>query len=834
MSSIRQTIGKVLGSNSPYFNNSSSGTVTKEDFKIISSIIAEFKDQSRKDIKKWRDALTAANNVENPRRYLLHDLYDYLSTDGHLESQLLLRRMATMSKKFMIVDSKTGKEDHEKTKLLYKRWFYRFMQNVIDANFFGYHLIEFAPGEKISSALVPPRNVIPEKRFVSFEVNGDKGVFYDPAIDFVIEAGLQRDFGVVNKIVPQLIWKKNAQQSWAEFSEKFGMPMITATTNKPDKNEIDKIETMLKKLGEAAQAVLPEGTTIDIKETATKSDPFNVYDKQIERTNSEISKAILATTMMTDDGSSKSQSEVHERTVDNKVAAADQTNLLFTINEDLLPLLIKLGEPFSENDEFKWDDSEKLSMDEYWKIVDGISDKFIVPEQWISETFNVPIEGVIEKEASGGANANFNNGRTVFSNISGQNFPEYKSIACCAKHNYVALANDKDWERWTKKMNAQSESIMRKLWDGENTDFDLLEKTILNGTIYQDGLLDGWSKRTKIAYDAVDHVVLQSMEYNLFHFSNARGTSELTELNRLLIDKDTLKIRTYSDFKELAKPLLTNINDKWLKTEYNHTWAVSQNASSFHSFWKDRNTTSKIIYRSIQDDNVRVSHELLNGKIFNINDPEARRLWPPNGFGCRCEFEQYLGSGQATKGEDAIKLIPDADKDFLVNRGETRQVFSANQFYAKSTVKGFNSTLSSLNHKSFKQGDLSTISSKKPSLKLDKTITKDNVSDFFKKDKPGDYMPFKDHLNRRMILSEKTFKDVSGSTKSAQLFPNVKDTVLNSDEMYILDDKSTRYIKFYKDELISVDVEAGESMNIINWESSKNDKSRQGLLIHKK
>lgn len=851
MDSIKSSIASFFSRNKPVIENAANSKIAKKDLKIIASIISEFKDISRKDIKKWRDALSAAGNTENPRRFLLHDLYDYLSTDGHLESQLLMRRMATLSTKFIITDRKTGKENPEKTKLLKKRWFYNFMQESIDFVFFGYRVLEFAPGEKVQCELIPPRNVIPEKRFVAFEVNGDKGIFYVPGKDFVIEIGRAKDLGVINKIVPQLIWKKNAQQAWAEFAEKFGMPMVTATTNKRDKKELDRIETMLKELGEASQAVLPEGTTIDIKETATKADPYNVFDKQIERNNSEMSKAILAGTMVTDNGSSLSQSEVHERNV-KTVAAADQINLAFTINEDLLPLLQRFGLPFGENDEFKWDNSEKLGLKDFWNIVDGITNKFEVPIDWISETFNVPIEKVKEKAAPGGTEGNFKNDLNGILNLSGQNFPNYTSVA---DNEFIAKANDKDWDNWITKLNSHSELVLKQLWNNGDTDYDLLEKSILSGQILQDSLFDGWSNKMNIAYDAVDHAVLQSMEYNLFHFSYARGLSELQELNQLLIDKDKLKILSYNDFKEKAKPLLKQINDKWLKTEYNHAWAVAQNASAFQKHWSEKDSVTKFLqYQTIGDSNVRTTHQLLDGKVFKIEDPEARRLYPPNDWGCRCEMIQYLGGGSnVMSGKDAQALIG-ADKSFLVNRGEAKQVFEANQFYLKNSAKDFGNKINNLTYKSFKQNDYSKLKSDRTDLKLDKSITPNNVKDLFKKDKSGNFMPFKDYLNRRMILKESTFKShtkgkyINNDELRHQLFPHVKDVLNKPDEVYMRsnhDKPQFRYIKMYKDRMLVIETNVNDSnVEIKTWYSAKPvtnkgktveniNHVRKGLLIKK-
>ncbi|MCZ7391630.1 phage portal protein family protein, partial [Klebsiella pneumoniae] len=80
------------------------------------------------------------------------------------------------------------------------------------------------------------------------------------------------------------------QQTWAEFSEKFGIPLVTAETNKSEKKDLDRIEAMLNALGQSWSAIIPEGSTLTIHDVAGKSDPYNIWDRQIERCNSEISK----------------------------------------------------------------------------------------------------------------------------------------------------------------------------------------------------------------------------------------------------------------------------------------------------------------------------------------------------------------------------------------------------------------------------------------------------------------------------------------------------------------------------------------------------------------
>lgn len=370
-------------------------TGAKQNNLIVAKIVGEFKDRTRAEIRKWRQALELAGEINTPRLYLLQDLYDNLKDDGHFISQVELRKAATLCTPFSIQDRATGEVNEEKTRLFKTEWFYNFMEDVLESPYYGYTLLELTDPATMSFSLVPRRNVVPALLTVLPEVNATSGISYASGFeDTLIHIGKPSDLGLMANICGQLIWKRNAQQSWAEFSEKYGQPLITATTNKTSKGDIDKIESLLSALGEAARAVLPEGTTIDIKPFAG-ADAFRVYDKQIERINTEIGKPLTGGTMVSDNGASRAQSEVHERNLDEKIAAADQRIVTFTVNGQLLRIMQAAGWDVNpETDEFVFDVSIKLDLKDYFEIIMKLLERgYPIPTKWISKTFNIPITG---------------------------------------------------------------------------------------------------------------------------------------------------------------------------------------------------------------------------------------------------------------------------------------------------------------------------------------------------------------------------------------------------------------------------------------------------------
>lgn len=375
-------------------NNKQSTSIRKNTQEVVTQIIREFKDQTRAEIRKWRQALRMASDIENPHNHKLQDLYDNLEADGHFIAQVQLRKAATTGYGFGIINRSSGKIDEKKTELFQSEWFYNFLDHALDSVIKGYTVLELTDPATMELTLIPRRNLVGVRQLVLYEASGDKGIDISTGYEnTLIRIGKPADLGVMAHLCGQLIWKRNAQQSWAEFTERFGMPLISATTNKTSKADLDRIDNMLASLGESARAVLPEGTSIKI-DPFSGGDAYKVFDEQIERINAEMSKPITGGTMVTDDGSSRSQSEVHERNLDNKLAESDRRLIQFVVNNQLIPIMHYWGWPLNpETDKFQWDDTFELSLNQHWNVVNQILNRFTVDQEWIAKRFNVPITG---------------------------------------------------------------------------------------------------------------------------------------------------------------------------------------------------------------------------------------------------------------------------------------------------------------------------------------------------------------------------------------------------------------------------------------------------------
>lgn len=350
---------------------------------------------TKKDIASWRSAWQTAIVAGNPQRYRLYDVYDDVAIDNHLSGAIDQRKGMVIQKPFKLVD-KSGKESPDVTKIFETEWFRDFVVYTLDSIYYGHSLIQFGDVSVVDGVrrfdgvtLVPRRHVMPEFGLLLKNI-GDSpqcGVSYTEGkiADWCIETGGRHNLGLLHKVSPSAISKKNMLSFWDSFGELFGMPIRIGKTISRDEKEITKVERMLEDMGAASWGLFPEGTEIEIKETS-RGDAFNVYDRRIDRANSEMSKCILTQTMTIDDGSSRSQGEVHLEVFRNTVQS-DADLLRHVINNRLIPLMAKHGFGV-EGYTFEYESITSMEVEQML-----LSCGYDIEPEYFAKKYNVPITG---------------------------------------------------------------------------------------------------------------------------------------------------------------------------------------------------------------------------------------------------------------------------------------------------------------------------------------------------------------------------------------------------------------------------------------------------------
>jgi len=355
--------------------------------------------RTREDVQSWRSALNKAESTHLPDRTDLNRIFKDIMLDAHLSSLVQTIVLKTVSSPFFIED-KNGEIDDELTDVFRKKWFRDLVRYIIEAPIYGYSLVQF--GDVVSNHfkdcdLVPREYVVPEKRAVKsslYQTATDLTYFDDRPFDlwtlFVHEKG---DLGLLTKAAPLVIWKKNVLGAWSEAAELFGMPIRVGKTDINNPVAYKNMTDMLENMGSAAWAIMDEQDEITFAEI-TKSDYYNVYDKLIDRVNSELSKLILGQTMSSDNGSSRSQAEVHERVLDDYVSAC-KTLVADVVNDQLLPLMERHG-MIANGYSYRQDNEEKIDIKARFDMVDKLMKHsgVKVPIEYITDTFGIPLDEV--------------------------------------------------------------------------------------------------------------------------------------------------------------------------------------------------------------------------------------------------------------------------------------------------------------------------------------------------------------------------------------------------------------------------------------------------------
>lgn len=359
---------------------------------LRSTIVPSAVARSRKDINKWRSALQQAENVENPKRKLLYDLFDELVLDAHYSSEWENRVLTLQGSDFEI--QKDGTPNAELTELLKRPWFSQLLKYAIESRTHGHSLIqveEFEVGNILKINLIPRRHVVPERGIVLKNLSDDNGINYrEDAMysPWLLEIGAPTDLGLLNKMAPHILYKRFAQGAWSEYCELFGMPVRVAKTNTTNTDSLNALDDMMVNMAASSYAIIDKEEELDFVESnKTNGD---IYKGLITLCDNQISKLITGAVIgNADSGGSRAKEEVGERT-SNKVYHGDRAFIESWVNSTLLPKLIEFGYPFN-GCVFAF--KKTVDITSLWKMTNEVLTHYEVDEEYIRSTFGIPVTG---------------------------------------------------------------------------------------------------------------------------------------------------------------------------------------------------------------------------------------------------------------------------------------------------------------------------------------------------------------------------------------------------------------------------------------------------------
>ena len=295
------------------------------------------------DLGTFKRAISSAENVDYTRRTRLYDMYAEALLDPHLYSVIRKRKSAILGSP--IEFRRGGVPDEAINKQIESPWFYRFIGDILDAQFWGFTLVQFYTDDKgwIDYTLVPRKHVDPQLNLIRRYQHDIAGIPFEE-YDNLLMIRDAEPLGLLACCCPYTIYKRGTVGDWAEFSEIFGMPVQEYVYDATDEESRRRVIADIVANGSNRIFVHADDNTFRFVESGNKTGSADVYDKFVERCNAELSKAVLGNTLTTEASETGTQAlgTVHKE-VEDELAKADRKYVLNVLNYDMTDIFRDLG-----------------------------------------------------------------------------------------------------------------------------------------------------------------------------------------------------------------------------------------------------------------------------------------------------------------------------------------------------------------------------------------------------------------------------------------------------------------------------------------------------------
>jgi phage gp29-like protein len=334
-------------------------------------------DRSPKSLNTWYTALRSAENVTNPTRRLLYDLYEDLMLDTHLSS-VWSKRVLAIANTDIVFSDDAGNEHPQISELMDTEWFGQMLEHIINSKAYGHSLIDLqTPNLMDVDSLMYQECEIVDRRYVKPEFglrvmqpHDNTGYAYreEPFTHVVLEAGRKRDLGLLLKAAPWVLLKRGDIEDWATFNELFGMPLRKGKYNPNMPGEKQTLTQAMEETAGKAYVIVPDGSEVEYVESKSSGNNEN-YERFARFCDEQISKHILGQTLTTEstDKGSHALGDIHEG-IEEKIARSDRKFVQRILNSKFKAALVYAG--YGDIDPYKFDfkeEEESLSTTEQLK-----------------------------------------------------------------------------------------------------------------------------------------------------------------------------------------------------------------------------------------------------------------------------------------------------------------------------------------------------------------------------------------------------------------------------------------------------------------------------------
>lgn len=625
----------------------------------------------------------------------------------------------------------------------------------------------------------------------------------------------------------------------------------------------------MEEAGSAPYIIIPKEAEVETKSGNNGSGTS--YNEFRQACNEEMLITILGQTLTTVQGENGARSlgEVHKEVEEGK-NRSDMRFVQRVLNNHVLPMLEARGYPVSGGKFVFPQSAEQLSVSDIVQL----SDILPIPQSYLHEKYSIPVpegdEPIARREVP-----TFEPTDIEQEGEPTEQEAKPKTKAQLSDHSLLKRLRD-FFAQAPTTMGANSKSQSLTNLSDDTLDNRLIKRVANGKASYFDAelfeylsndLLNAIHKAFKrpvnnadFAYTEQDDALTTAMEQNLFHFSAAKTLAEIQKLNQLY-----RKAKTFEEFSKEASKVCGKFNKVWQKTEYETALLTAEAAANYQRLYKKRERFPYWQYVTAGDEKVREEHRKLDGVTLLHSDPRWDKIYPPNGWKCRCHVVPRMRN---EVNNDLIKKSQDVTDDYMQsdewekikathfdsNVGKRQHVFNNNQMY----VRKFPTKAAKLMEK-VTPDDWGLKHSYKQLIRDAKQKVneyKGTPKEWWDKQKHIELerkvrIPVTDYNGRKWYMAEDKFYDHTHDKKKKRSFRVkflncIDETLKDPDEVWLGKDEKDqqtkdpeltewRYIKYYDDVAVVCVCKIQNTMkNFKTWYLLNSNEIRKGLLIYRK
>lgn len=830
----------------------------KQDQKlVINQLIVKPPNRKTFDVGEWRNAMKSA---DMGRLKQLYDLFEDLLIDGMLSDAVEKRIMAVTNSPLTFQNAE-GEEVPEILELIDTPAFEDLLSTICSRIFWGRAGGEFDFTQGFGFTQFPAKHIKLENRSILINDQDEAGIPYE-GDDHLLVVGKPRNFGLLLKTAPYAIWKRGGFGDYAQWLEIFGMPQRVGKYSSYDPESRKLLEQALEQAGSAPYVVIPKESEVETTNNTGSGSSGGSYNEFRRACNEEILITILGQTLTTvqNETGARSLGEVHKEVEEGK-NRGDMRYVQRVLNKQVLPVLEKRGFPVQGGRFVFPESAEQLTVPDIVQLSDIIEipasflhDKYSIPtpkngepiarRQPAANPFSIPADddGPDDGDDKSPDNEDIKNSdKSLFLRF--LDFFVHAPALTGATENHLTHLRDGDF----------NDRLIGRIDGKQRFDPDLfafISSDLIKALDDQPGRLADLG----FTYQYQSDAFRTAQEMNIYRFAAAKDLAEVMKLNELF-----RRSKSFEEFHREALKITNVFNDVWQKTEYQSAVNIAAASADYHRLIGKKQLFPLWEYKTIGDDKVREEHEKLAGLILEANDKLWDKIYPPNGWRCRCRVAPRMKSDVPGFNENVRKEMQERvhlyfetsewkkveASGFGVNRALLPEIFAENQLYILKFPNMAAKELSKINYQQWKLGTVKQLR-EKAATSLDAFAG--SIDDFKSLlINQGNKTFIKDYNSRLVEFDYNKWKkghtgeDYNDRTR---LLKGMLDTVSAPDEVWINANRSNYFnqftmIRYYKDVavVVNVSIQKGTAYRVKTWFNLDEYKGsimdrRSGLLVY--